>query len=77
MIPIKSPNVKSTSATKPSIWKNSAKCVASSASLRNTRSMEKYFFGENTPDAYEEEEDDDDNEEEAEASKKNKKTFVS
>ena len=31
-------------------WWNSAKCVASMASLRKTRSMEKYFFGVNTPD---------------------------
>ena len=29
----------------PSIWWNSARCVRSMASLRNTRSMEKYLAG--------------------------------
>lgn len=33
----------------PSIWWNSARCVRSTASLRNTRSIEKYLFGVNSP----------------------------
>ena len=42
------PRVMFRSATRPSIWWNSARCVASSVSLRNTRSMEKYLAGRNS-----------------------------
>lgn len=43
--PIKLPKFSPRSATTPSIWWNSAKCVASKFSLRKTRSMLKYFTG--------------------------------
>lgn len=45
--PIRSPSVRSLSATTPSIWWNSARWVASSVSFLNTRSMEKYLTGLN------------------------------
>ena len=47
-IPMRSPRVRLKSATTPSIWWNSAKCVASNDSLRKTRSMEKYLTGVNS-----------------------------
>lgn len=47
--PMRSPNVKLRSATTPSTWWNSAKCVASSVSLRNTRSILKYLAGVKPP----------------------------
>jgi hypothetical protein len=46
-VPIKSPKVRLRSATKPSIWWNSARWVASRVSLRNTRSIEKNLAGVN------------------------------
>ena len=47
-MPMRSPSVRPRSATTPSIWWNSARWVASRVSLRNTRSMEKYFTGLNS-----------------------------
>jgi hypothetical protein len=43
--PMRWPRVSPWSATTPSIWWNSARCVASRVSFRNTRSMEKYLVG--------------------------------
>lgn len=48
-VPIRWPRVSPRSATTPSTWWNSARCVASRLSLRKTRSMEKYFTGVNLP----------------------------
>ena len=45
---MRSPRVSPKSATTPSIWWNSARCVASSVSFLKTRSMEKYFWGLNS-----------------------------
>lgn len=45
--PMRWPRVRPWSATTPSIWWNSARCVASRVSFRNTRSMEKYLAGVN------------------------------
>ena len=44
-VPMRSPSVRPTSATTPSIWWNSARWVRSMASLRKTRSTEKYLAG--------------------------------
>ena len=44
---MRSPRVRLRSQITPSTWWNSARCVRSTASLRNTRSMEKYFAGRN------------------------------
>mmetsp|Transcript_32500 Transcript_32500/g.65218 ORF Transcript_32500/g.65218 Transcript_32500/m.65218 type:complete len:207 (+) Transcript_32500:370-990(+) len=48
IMPIRSPSARLRSTTRPSIWWNSARCVASRVSFRNTRSMLKYFFGLNS-----------------------------
>lgn len=48
MIPMRSPSVSPQSATEPSIWWNSAKCVSSTFSFLNTLSIEKYFTGLNS-----------------------------
>lgn len=45
--PMRWPRVRPWSAITPSIWWNSARCVASSVSFRNTRSIEKYLAGVN------------------------------
>lgn len=47
IIPIKWPKFRFRSATNSSTWWNSAKCVASMVSFRNTRSIEKHLRGLN------------------------------